>query len=154
MPTTWNFTIGHSLIFFALNIASWLVRFDNDHHESSSVKIVGFVLVVFPCLIIGLYVHFDSLDNIKQRQMSASLLLVALNSGLSFQWSCLEPSGPWELLTRTAHWGYAGIMVAMLLIMCGFGAEGNTGRQGGNDERVKISEGLRKDIEALLQGTY
>ncbi|KAI6911405.1 hypothetical protein KC318_g3097 [Hortaea werneckii] len=154
MPTTWNFTIGHSLIFFALNIASWLVRFDNDHAESSSLKILGFVLVVLPCLIIGLFVHFDSLDNMKQRQMSASLLLFALNSGLQFQWCFLEPSGPWELLTRTAHWGYAGIMVAMLLIMCGFGAESDTRRQGGNDERVNISEGLRKDIETLLRGAY
>lgn len=154
MPMTWNFTIGHSLIFFALNIASWLCRFANVDRESPSLKIAGFVLVVLPCLVTGLYVHFDSLDNTKQRQMSASLLLFALNSGLSFQWSFLEPDGPLELLTRTAHWGYAGIMVAVLLIMCGFGANRETAGSGGNDERVKIDEGLRKHIETLLRGTY
>ena len=154
MPTTWNFTIGHSLIFFAPNIASWMVCFENRRPESPPLKIAGFVLVVLPCLVIGLFVHFDSMDNRNQRLMSASLLLFALNSGLQFQWSFLEPSGPWELLTRTGHWGYAGIMVAMLLIMCGFGAESDTRRQGGDSERVKIGEELRRDIETLLRGAY
>lgn len=143
MAITLNATIGHSLTFFALNLASWLLRFDYDHPEG---QFLSFIMIVLPCFIIGLFIYFDSLENPAQRRRSAAFGIMGLNAGLFYQWHFLEPNGLGQLFLRTAYSGYYGIVIAGIGIMCGIGADEKEEGRGPseNDVRVERTDGQQK----------
>lgn len=103
--------MGHCLVLLGLQLYSWFLRMPFKHRESEFLAIFLFGMIIFPCLLTGLFLFFDALPCFRQRQMSAIWAIIGMNFALIFQMYFPEPEGWPELIHMTAWAGYAGMLV-------------------------------------------
>ncbi|KAI7199027.1 hypothetical protein KC343_g2673 [Hortaea werneckii] len=107
-------TIGHCLVLLAIQLYTWFLRmqFQAKHPKDSEIlALFLFIMVIFPCLLTGLFLFFDALPRYGQRQVSVAWTIIGMNFALIFQMHFLEPEGWPELIMWTAWAGYAGMLI-------------------------------------------
>ncbi|KAI7480842.1 hypothetical protein KC357_g3916 [Hortaea werneckii] len=99
--------MGHCLVLLAIQLYTWFLRMQSQAKGSEVLALFLFIMVIFPCLLTGLFLFFDALPRYRQRQISAVLAIMGMNSALMF----LEPDDWPELILWAAWAGYAGMLI-------------------------------------------
>ncbi|KAI6813625.1 hypothetical protein KC332_g11408 [Hortaea werneckii] len=137
--------MGHCLVLLAIQLYTWFLRLGPVGNDREILAVFLFVMVIFPCLLTGLFLFFDALPRYRQRQMSAIWAIFSMNLALSFQTYFLEPEGWPELIMWTAWAGYAGMLLGGI---CAFWEDGGQAQientQGPNTQELEKSKDVKQ----------
>ncbi|KAI6793773.1 hypothetical protein KC360_g5574 [Hortaea werneckii] len=142
-------TIGHCLVLLAIQLYSWFLRMPFQHRESEFLAPFLFGMVIFPCLITGVFLFFDALPQSRQRQLSAAWAIIGMNWALIFQMYFPEPEGWPELINMTAWAGYAGMLIGGIWAFWEDGGQAQMENTQGPDTQGSNTQGPEKSEDAV-----